>query len=273
MKVRKYFLIFFSSFIFMFTNPLMSIADTKPLNSENQMLVARLDNKSKKKSKSENKLSEPIDKWYTEKFVFPGLYKYGIFESSLEKRLINNQKLSALTKELEYNLLYDTGLSKERQELIDERDNLVMRGLLSLFGDVFKDTPIGKKYTEIERRISAFLKMGFIKGVGEKGKFYSFGQLDPDKLDEKRDIELSLSGFFYTDKFLEEKNYSAVLDFVFYKNNTKAIYDFSKKELGISLTNDEANSYLGKDAKISLFANKRIDNDEKQIGTQLSFIF
>jgi len=269
MRLKKYLLIVLGSLTFMFTNPLISIADTKPLNSEKQMLVASLDKKSKKKS-PENKLSKPIKDWYDKEWVLPGLYKYGIFGSSLEKRLINNQKLSALTKELEYNSPYDDRVRK----LTYERDNLAMNELLSHGGDVLKNTPFGKKYTEFERRISAFLKIGFFKRDGEKGKFYSFGQLDPDKLDEKRDIEASLSGFFHIDKFFKEKNYSAVLDFIFYKNKAKAIYDITQKVLGISFTNDKINSYFGKDnTEFSLYANKEMNNDEKQIGAQFSFIF
>ena len=204
MKLKKYLLIIFGSLTFMFTNPLISIADTKPLNSEKQMLVASLNQPKKKKSEPENRLSKSVDEWYDEKIVFPESSKYGIFKSSLEKRLINDQKLSALTKELEY---YDTDFSKERvQELIDERDDLAMNELLSSFGDFFKEeTYLGRKYAILERKVSAFFKAGFFKREGEEGKFYSFGQLDPDELDKKSEIELSFGGFVYTDKSLKER--------------------------------------------------------------------
>lgn len=271
MKLKKYLLIFLSSFIFMFTNPIMGSAETTSLISKNQTLATSLDKKSKKKTSSENKLSEPVNEWYDEKFVLPGLYEYGVFGSSLEEKLMANHELSALTKELKDDLLYHN--ANRVRELIDERDDLVINGLLGSFVDTFKSTPIGKKYARFEKQVSVFLKTGYFKRDGEKGQIYYFGQLDQDKLDEKKDIETSLSVVLYTDKSLKEINCSTVLDFVFHKNKVKTIYNLTEKEFGINFTNDRINSFFGKNAEISLYVNKRTNNDESLIGAQLSFIF
>ena len=274
MDFKKYFLIFFSSLVF-FLNPFNVNAEgIEPKNSKKQIITASLN----------TKISKPVDEWYKDKFVFPE-EEFNEDGRSLFGKKLMDEEMYFLTRELTkgYNIA-----PFDRKSIEEDIDNLAMKNLCKRgWGELKKgwnkfkqETEVGAKCQKIERYISSASTTSYLKNKGKRGKFYSFGQLDPDELDKKREISASLKWVFYTDKFFKEKNYSAIFDFISYRNKIKAIYDVTKKDdvtkktFGISFTNEKINSYLGEKIKVLVYGNQEFEgNLEKRVGIQMSFNF
>jgi len=274
MDLKKYFVIFFSSLVFSL-NPCLSNANAEGIelkNSKKQMITASLNTKEQKLNPD---ISKPVDEWYEGKFVFPEEFEKD--KRSLLGKKLMDEEIYFLTQELTKN--YNIA-PFDRKSIEEHIDNFTIKNLCKIGWDEFKETEVGAKCQRIEGNVFAKLTTGYFKNTGEEGKFYFFGQLDPDELDEKKEIKATVRGSFYIDSSLEE-HYFAEGKIDFYKNNIKAIYDFDKEQLGVSFDNETINyifdpfsgKFKGK-TKYQIFVNKEFEgNLEARLGMQILFNF
>jgi len=268
---RKKLIILLSSIILISSNSYAYSSNIRDSNPKKQTLVTHYYAEKYTPKDSETSV---VDEGYSKRFVFSESHKHNFFSDSLEKRLKENIELCLLTAELSYhknNILDDT--DPEIKRISDKIDNLAIQDVWESLWDTFKQkTDPGLWYRIFSRDVSSFLQTGFLKSVHEKkGKFYLPFQSDKGKLEKEIDIGASLSGFFYTDKFLEW-HYSLKLSLVLGDDKADIVYDINKKKVEIGFTNDEVDSFLGENAEFKIYVDHNWREDvETRVGLQISF--